>query len=102
MIFSCLLTTALDIVIIADMATLMEQIDPQKLRLARTNAGFSRLQMADALGVGLKQVGHYESGYSTPPSESLIIWARQCGVSVESLYTRAAPGAFRTRKTSLA
>lgn len=76
------------------------QIDPAKLRAVREKANVSLAEMAVLHGVSENQVRNYESGTSQLSTESLHIWAKECKVSIDSLYTKAEKGAFKRRRPS--
>lgn len=80
------------------MEKLIPQPDPRKLKAARLLADVSQATMAELLNVTYEQVFNMEAGRSEPRGSQLAIWARTCGVSMESLCTDAKVSAFYFRK----
>lgn len=58
-----------------------------RLRAARTEAGFSQSELADATGIGLKSVQRYETGLSTPRKLQIRAWALATGFDAGWLET---------------
>jgi transcriptional regulator with XRE-family HTH domain len=56
-----------------------------RLRKARTSAGLSTKDLADALGVHSATVSRFEADGAVPRRGYVTLWALRCGVSVEWL-----------------
>lgn len=52
------------------------------LRGARESAGLSRAQLADRIGVSMRQIARYEAGHSSIPFDIAISFADAVGASV--------------------
>ncbi|WP_160050124.1 MULTISPECIES: helix-turn-helix transcriptional regulator [unclassified Nocardiopsis] len=65
-------------------------LDPTRLRAARTAAGLSQRQVAEALGTTRQQVIRYEGGQERPEVKRLAALARAIGVSVGDLVVEGA------------
>lgn len=77
-----------------------------RLELARRTAGMTQQQLADAIGIGLRSVSHYESGRQVK-RPVLVSWALATGVPLMWLETGNAPtgddgggAALRARRDS--
>lgn len=60
----------------------------KRLNAIRKKRGYTAQYMADALSVSLRTYRHYESNYSFPSSESLVIIANVLDVSIDYLLGR--------------
>ena len=61
---------------------------PQRLNATRKSKGFTALQMATRLNVGLRTYRNYESGHSSPPLQTLVAIADILDVSIDYLLCR--------------
>ena len=56
-----------------------------RLRKARTDAGFEQADLEGLTGISRKSISNYENGYTVPSKPVLESWARYCGVPYEWL-----------------
>lgn len=58
---------------------------PDRLRKAREHAGLHQTELAAALGISRASISNYESGRTSPPRPTLMVWAMRCGVPLSWL-----------------
>lgn len=70
-----------------------------RIKLLRTEAGLSRKELADAVGVNFQTIGYLERGDFNPSLELAFKLAEHFGVPVEAAFS---PRPFRTIAEQLA
>lgn len=64
------------------------QIIGDRLRALRKENNLTQIQMAEILNVQQSRINRYETGASTPPAETFILYADFFDVSMDYLYGR--------------
>lgn len=59
----------------------------KKLQEARERAGLSRVEMAQALGIGYSAISNIEIGIRRLSSDNLYVWATLCQIDMSDLYS---------------
>mgnify|MGYP005809919711 CR=1 FL=1 len=63
----------------------------QRIADALRRSGVSRSDLAAALNMSRQQVGHYINGRSMPPLDTLLLIARECGLTLSELLGEVQP-----------